>query len=268
MNMFITQILQRFIGPQRIHFLSVVVMLVRRELKVKYRGSVLGYLWSMLNPLLFMLIISFVFSHFFKSIEFYNLYILSGILVWNMTTLTLNVGVNSVVANAALLKKVKIPHWVFPFVALGSALVNFLLALIPYTIIYLWSGKPLSSQIFLFPIVLALYSVFLCGVVMALSMLNVFFRDVGHVLEPILSILFYATPILYDRNNQNIPQKISTLLGLNPIARFFEAFRATLFGRGVLHILDFGILFLISVIVLAVGIFIYKQGKAKVIFNI
>jgi ABC-2 type transport system permease protein len=263
---FSLRLLRKVVGRHRAHYLSLVSMLVRRELKVRYRGSVLGYFWSMLNPLLFMLVITFVFSHFLKGVENYNLYVLSGILMWNATSAALTVGTQSIVSNAGLLKKVRLPVWIFPMVSVCSSLTNFALAMIPYIIFFAFVAARLPNQLELLPIVLLTFFFFLFGLTLILSSLNVFFRDVGHVLEPVMMIAFYATPIIYDRKQGPIPDPVKALLELNPFAHFADAFRASLSVHAYLDVQQVLVLFGLAGVSLATGIFVYKRSVNKMIF--
>jgi ABC-type polysaccharide/polyol phosphate export permease len=251
----------------RVKYLDLVSVLVKRELKVKYRGSVLGYLWSMLNPLLFMGIISVVFSFLMRGIENYNLYVLSGILFWNMVTVSLNLGTSAIVRNSSLLQKVKVPTWIFPVVPAGLGLTNFALSLIPYTLIYLFSGREMPNQIWLVPVLFILTIAFIGGLSIGLSVLNVFFRDVAHVLEPLLTLTFYATPVIYDRHASAIPERVRDLLLLNPFTHYIEAFRAVMFG-GTYHVTlgELVLLTAMSSCSLILGLLIYKNGRRKIIF--
>lgn len=266
---YILEFAKRRIGPTRLHYLTIVWMLVRRDLKVKYRGTVLGYLWSMLNPLLFMITISLVFSHLVKGIAHYNIYVLSGILFWNMVSMSIVGGTGSLVANAHLIQKIRVPMWVFPLVPLGSSLTNLALAMIPFLLVSLVSSVGFSSQVWLLPFVLFVIAVFLLGIALGLSSLNVFFRDVAHVLEPVMTLLFYATPIIYDRQAASMPENISRLLGLNPFVHFVEAFRSVVFsgapslswGKGVLLIAMAGTS-------MGIGGMIYKRVRTKISLNL
>ncbi len=253
---------------ERFKYIRVVSLLVKRDLKVKYRGSFLGYLWSMLNPLLFMLIISFVFSKFMKDIPNYNLYVLSGILFWNMANLALVGGTHSIAANAHLIRKIKLPIWVFPCVPLGTAFVNFVLSLVPFCVVMLWTGHVPGWKIAFLPFVLFLYAIFLLGISLTLSTLNVFFRDVGHVLEPILQITFYATPIIYDRSHSSLPAEFKNILSLNPFTHFIEAARAIMVGNLEQPFVVAGVLMLVASSSLAVGTFCFKKAKSRFIFNL
>jgi ABC-type polysaccharide/polyol phosphate export permease len=256
------------IVKQRLHYLELVSLLVRRELKVKYRGSLLGYLWSMLNPLLFMVIISVVFSFLMRGIENYNLYVLSGILFWNMVTLGLNLGTTSIVRNTPLLQKIRIPIWVFPVVPAGLGVTNFLLSLVPYFLVFTFSGRPWPDQIWLAPFVVAMILIFLASMAVTLATANVFFRDISHVLEPLLTLAFYGTPIIYDRHASNIPEKIRELLALNPMTHFVEAYRATVFGGSSVNWSELGIIAMFTAGSVTLAAITYKSNKNKIIYNL
>lgn len=259
--------LERVFGPERAHFVQVVVLLILRELKVKYAGSFLGYLWSMLNPLLTMLVVSFVFSHFVKGIPNYPVFVLSGIIFWNMTSQSLVLGTHSIVSNGSLMKKIKLPGWIFPSVALGTAMVNLILSLVPYSVLYFASGTRLKPSVFEFPIAFILFLGFLGGLILTLSVMNTFFRDVGHMLEPVLGLFFYATPLLYTRNSPAIPAGFSDLLLLNPFTHFIEALRATLYEGVPLSAVQLASMVGLTSASLAIGAFVYKKNKQKLIFQ-
>jgi ABC-type polysaccharide/polyol phosphate export permease len=250
------------------HNLGLLSLLIRRELKVKYRGSFLGYLWSMLNPLFFMVIISFVFSKMMRGTENYDAYVLAGILFWNMTAQSIIGGTGALVGNAGLLLKVRTPMWIFAIVPLGSAMTNLILALVPYLIFIVVKGISIPVEILLLPIFLLAYSIFLAGISLALSTANVFFRDVAHVMEPIMQLLFYATPIIYDRHNPGIPNHIRDLLGLNPFARFVELFREVVYNPGAVDWAVIASLGGVCVLSLTVGLTIFYKMRDRVAFKI
>lgn len=257
--------MQRILGS-RMHQIELIMLLVKRELKVKYRDSFLGYLWSMLNPLLFMIIISFVFSFIVRGIEDYNLFILSSILFWNFFSLTLNLGTTAIVRNALLLQKVKVPVWIFPVVPAGLAITNFALSLIPYAVLYAWQKHTIPAQLWMAPVIMGLAMVFACGIVLGLSSLNVFFRDISHILEPLLTLTFYSTPIIYDRNSPSMPSYVKDLLQLNPLTHFIEAFRAAILGHGHVSAMNFAVLFCLSASAVLFGGIVYKLCRQRIIY--
>ncbi len=209
-------------------WIDLVSLLVVRDLRVRYRGSFLGYLWSMMNPLLYMIVLSFVFSHIMKfQIEHYPVFVLSGILTWNLFHQSVGSGVHSVVNNGALLRKVRVPESIFPAASVCSMLVNFLLALIPFAIIATATGVKLTPWVLLVPLLLVPYVLFIFGASLFFSTLNVRFRDVGHVMEPLLQITFYATPVVYPEST--LPESYRRLIELNPLTHFLRGFRSVLF---------------------------------------
>ena len=249
-------------------YLDLSLLLVRRELKVKYRGSLLGYLWTMINPLLFMAIISFVFSFIARGVPFYSLYVLSGILFWNLTANSLNIGALSIVNNSVLLRKIRFPAWLFPLIPVLTFSTNFLLALIPYSVIFIFRGPDHLPSLYYVLAVLPLFMIFLYGISLTLASLNVFFRDVGHVVEPLLVMVMYATPIIYDRKSPHVPDKVKTLLGLNPFTRFVESGRDAIFVTTENALRGLPLLLVLSLGSLAVGITVYRLVHKRIIFAI
>ena len=251
-----------------IHNIRLLWLLIGRELKVKYRNSVLGYLWSMLNPLLFMTIITIVFSRLIKGVEHYELYVLTGILFWNMTSMSIIGATNSLVNNSGLLRKVRVPYWIFVVVPIGAAAVNCALAFAPYAVIVLVKGASLQPQIIWAPFVIGLYAIFLAGIGSILATLNVYFRDVGHVIEPILQLGFYATPIIYDRQNPAFPEWARELLRLNPLVHFLDLFRSALFSFEFFSLSSLLVAVCSTVVGLAVSGFVYRRCIANLSFRI
>ena len=262
------QLIRRFFGQERLRQTDLITRLVRRELAVKYRGSVLGYLWSMVNPLLFMAIISVVFSFVVKDIPSYHLYVLSGILFWNLTSNSILGGTHSIVGGASLLRKVRMPVWVFPIVPLLTFSINFLLALIPYFLVFVTTGPDVIPNLWQLPIVLGCFIVFLSGVCLVLASLNVFFRDIGHVIEPLLVMAMYGTPVIYNRHQPGFPEKVSIMLGYNPITHFVEAGRSCLFTAKPLDPSEWVTIFVLAAGSVVLGIFVFRRLKDKFIFNL
>ena len=180
------------------HWLELVVLLVRKEIKIRYKGSLLGYLWSMLNPLLMMTKLSLVFSQVMRdNIPYYPLYVLSGVICWNMFSQSLSSGIHSITLHGFLLRKVSVPAWVFPTSYVFTSCLNMVLALFPFAVISFFKGYYLSWTALQLPLVIFLFVVFIEGVVISLSSLNVVFRDIAHVCEPLLQLFFYMSPVVY-----------------------------------------------------------------------
>lgn len=249
-------------------YLRLVALLVKRELKVKYRGSVLGYLWSLLNPLLYMIVLSAVFSQLVRGIENYSLYVFTGILMWNMTSMSLSLGAVSIVNGGSLLRKVRLPAWVFPVSSAASSSTNFFLSLAPYALLAIYFQAPVNSSVLLFPLVLIAYFGFVLGLSMLIAVANVFFRDVGHVLEPVLTIAFYATPIIYDPKLIAMPRVVEFMLSLNPFGFYARAFRATLMGYGHIDFRLIATLYFCAFVSLLAAFIAYKRSTGRIIYHL
>jgi ABC-type polysaccharide/polyol phosphate export permease len=215
-----------------------------------------------------MLTISFVFSHMMKGIPNYNLFVLAGILTWNLASIAIIGGTHSISNSGHLVRKIKMPIWVFPLVPLASGGVNLILVLVPFLVILYSSGNSLGIGILALPLVILLFAGFLLGAALSLSTLNVFFKDVGHVLEPVLQLIFYATPVIYDRHNPNIPEYAARLLNLNPFTHYIEAMRSCLVYGKFPDAVEFLIMSISSGVSLTIGFVIYKRTKKKIIFKV
>ncbi len=253
--------------PSYGHWFSVVGLLVKRDLKVRYRGSILGYLWSMLNPLLMMGILSIVFSYAMRvQVESYPAYVLSGIVAWNLFAQSINLGVNCFLDNSSLMKKVRMPAWVFPTAIVSSASIHAFLALIPYLVLAHFLSVQLGWAFLQLPIVFGLFYIFIEGIVLVTASLNVFFRDIGHVVEPILQIVFYATPIIYPF--EMIPDKWAFVLKLNPLYYFMEGFRACLYSEELLSVTSLLMMCGLALFSLMIGLFVFARSRDKFLYYI
>lgn len=219
--------------------------LVKRDLKVRYKGSVLGFFWSFGRPLFLMLILTTVFSLIIpigydparaQQIPF-ALFLLSGILCWMYTAGSLHEGVNVLHANASLIRKVAINSAVFPAASVVGNLVHLVLAFSIYLLFLLWFGRGVSPAILLMVPVLAIQTLLVLALVMLASSLNVFYRDVGSLTELLITGWFYLTPILYPVDlalreiATRFPHHATTLQAiylLNPMAPVAIAYRRAL----------------------------------------
>lgn len=246
---------------------DLIVLLVQRDLRVRYRGSFLGYLWSMMNPLLYMTILAFVFSHVVNfKVEHYPAFILSGQLSWNLFQQGMVMGTNSILANGALLRKVKVPAALFPAVSVTSVFVNFLLALFPYAIVAGVSGVPFSFWVLTLPVVVFPYLLFIYGLALTVGTINIRFRDVGHVMEPLLTMAYFATPIMYPIST--LPPEYQRLLYLNPVATFVTQMRRVLFEGLPPYMPHMVAIYLLAGASLALGIVVYRKNRDGFIYNL
>ena len=184
-----------------LRFRQLILLLVVRELKVRYKRSVLGLLWTMLNPLLLMLVYTVVFTTIMPSGQpNFSVFLLSALLPWIFFSTALMQGLNSVLSNQELIRKVRVPQAVFPLSVVGSNLVNFSLSLVPLFVLMVALGQRFSVALVFLPVSVVLLTVFTSGVTLLFATATVFFRDVKHLTEVLLQMLMYLSPVLYDVN--------------------------------------------------------------------
>lgn len=221
-------ILEHFIGTESARKLQrygpLISELVKRDLKVKYRRSVLGYIWSLLNPLLMMCVMTLVFSYMFRfEIPNYPIYLICGQTLWTFFSESTNMAMDSILSNGALLKKVYIPKYIFPVSRTFSSFVTMLFSLAAILIVMLITRTPFQWTILLFWIPLIFLFAFCCGVGMMLSALVVPFRDVRYLYSVATLAWMYATPIFYPLSS--LPEKVQDLIKLNPMYHYINFFR-------------------------------------------
>jgi ABC-type polysaccharide/polyol phosphate export permease len=246
--------------------------LVVRDLKVRYRSSVLGIAWSWLNPLLMMLVYTLLFTVFLEnqSIAHYPIFVLCGLLPWNFFQDAVIQSTTSIVGNAHLIKKVYFPREILPISIILSNLVNFLIGLPVLFILAYATGAPIAWTIILVPITLLVQVMFATGLGLLLSTLNVFFRDTQIILGVLMLAWFFLTPVFYPI--ATVPEK-ATVLGitfnaqlwlrrLNPMASIVASYRDLLYWS-----VPTGIDFLIrtavtSVLVLVIGYLAFERYQS------
>ena len=221
---------------------ALVGVLVAREVKARYRGSVLGFFWSLLNPLLMLAVYALVFQLLLPnrspSTSPYALFLFCGLLPWNWLSSSITDGASSLLTHGALLRKILFPAEVLPTVAVLAQGVHFLLAL-PVLLAALLAGAfgvfgervPIGWSLVQVPLLMLLQAILLLGIGLFLAALTVHFRDVKDLLQTILSVLFFATPVLYTL--KDLPKgRVTGLLALNPLAPLFSGWHDALFyGR-------------------------------------
>jgi ABC-2 type transport system permease protein len=211
-----------------IKYRDLIYQFTSRTLKARYKRSVLGVVWTMLNPLLMMVVLTLVFSSYFKSnIEHYPVYVLSGLMAWNFFSATTQAAMGEMVWSGALLNRIYVPKSVFAFSAIATGLINLGISLVPLLIIALILGVKIQLPILVLPLSVLLLAMFALGVGLILSAAAVFFADMLPVYEVVVTIWFYATPIIYPTSI--IPERWLWLFKLNPLMHLIQIFRDPLF---------------------------------------
>ena len=181
------------------NFRQLIALLVVRELKVRYKRSVLGLLWTMLNPLLLMVVYTVVFSTIWRSsIRNFSIFLLSALLPWLFFSTAVLQGLHAVIGNQELIRKVRVPQAVFPLSVVGSNLVNFVLSQVPLLVLMFALDQPFTPALLFLPLGMVILAVFTSGVTLFFASATVFFRDVRHLVEVVLQMVMYLSPIFYD----------------------------------------------------------------------
>jgi lipopolysaccharide transport system permease protein len=228
------------VARQIVHFAGLLATLTSRELKARYRGSVLGFLWSLANPLLLLAVYSFVFSVVFAprvaGAEPYALFVVSGLFPWIWLSTSLLEGSTSLSANSGLIRKAVFPAELLPMVAVLGNLVHLLFA-VPILAVALLTGRILGSPVggvasLLLPAVILLQLPLVSGLALAVAALNVHFKDVRDLLANLLTLLFFLTPVLYPLEALRGLPALWWAVRANPFTPFTLAYQETLFhGR-------------------------------------
>lgn len=243
--------------------------LIIRDFKVKYKRSVLGIVWSLLYPVLMMLVMAMVFSQMFKfRMEGVNylVYLMTGLVMYNYFSEASNVAMSSVVVNFSLINKVYIPKYIFPIAKTLFVGINFLLTLIPLLVIILITGCSINIWYIVLPYIFVCLLLFTMGIGLLLSTISVFLRDMFYIYGIILTIWNYMTPIFYDISI--IPTALQPIFKLNPLYIFINGARSIiLYGQlpTLVELLSMGA---IGVGVLAIGSIVFKKNQDKFIYYV
>ena len=246
---------------------DLLAQLTIQHLILRYRRNVLGFLWTLLNPLLMMSIMAVVFSSIFGTdLSTFTVFLFSGMVPWNFFNMAVGQSGNSLIANEALIRKIYIPKLIFPFSTTLALLVESVLAFIVLFGIIIAIGGSLSWTLLFTPVAYMLLFIFTLGLSIIVSIATVFFRDLQHVITIALQGLFFATPILY--GPERLKGELKWLVSINPVTPFIELFRSPLYEQALPQpgtLLQASALALCS---LLAGLFIYIRLHKKIVFRL
>lgn len=240
--------------------------LVSRDFKSKYKRSVLGVLWSFLNPLLTMLVQYIVFSTLFKSdIPNYPLYLLSGIVCFNFFSESTGMALQSITGNASLITKV-LPKYIYPLSRVLPSGINLLMSLIPLLLVLLLTWTPVRPAILLLPVGLVCLLEFCLGIGLILSTMMVFFRDTQFLWGVVSLLWMYATPVFYPETI--IPEKFMPIYKCNPLYHIIRFIRIVLIQGVSPEPKAYVLCMIASFVPLAVGVAVFKKNQDKFLLNL
>jgi lipopolysaccharide transport system permease protein len=241
------------------HSWELLYLLTRRDLRLRYQDTVLGFFWTALKPLLFGLVIWFALRKVLKvnTDVPYHLFLLSGLLPWTLFQASVFLSTPLFVLNGSLVKKVPFPSYVLPLATIANNHLHFLLSLPVLVIFLLLSGRtPGPAWLVGVPLLLTVELFLMMGAALALSALDIHFRDLEHLIEVVLNLLFYVTPILYPLSS--VPKPYGDILKANPLASLMEGWR-DLLVRNQLPGLDLWPSVLATAVVFGLGVWIFAK---------
>lgn len=244
---------------------ELIWALALRELKIRYKRSVLGFLWALLNPALLMIVLSVVFSKILVSnIPHYGIFILSALLPWTFFSQCLSYAVDSVVANGDLIKKVSVSKSVFPLAAVVSNMINLLLSIIPLAIIVLLVGLPFFPTWAFLPVPLLALMIFAAGGTFFFATANVYYRDVAHIVQILLQVWFYVTPIIYPLTI--FPASARWMFQLNPLIYPLNDVRLAVYYGQMPRLQSVLASFACGLVALFIGYAIFKKNEDNFVY--
>lgn len=236
--------------------------LVKQDIKGRYKGSVLGFLWTLLNPLLMLAVYSVVFQFVFRSnIEHYPIYLFICLMPWNAFANTIAVGTVSVTNGGGIIKKVYFPREVLPLAVVISNTIQYFFSAVIIFIALLISGVGISWFALFLPLIVLIQAVFSLGLVMMLSAANVYIRDVQYIMNPVMMIWMYASPILY--NISMVPEKYQKLYNLNPMAALMKSYQDILYTKTWPDFTTLGYVAIVAVAFLILGWLVYNKLQRR-----
>ena len=238
---------------------QMIFSLVRRELRGRYKGSVLGFLWTFINPLLQLVVYTIVFSVILRSdIDKFYLYLFVGLIPWIFFSSSLTGGASSVLASKDMVKKIYFPREILPISYVTSAFVNMLFCFIVIFIVVFISGVPINLIAYCYlPVIMIAEYVLALGGALITSALTVYFRDLEYILGIITMAWMYLTPIMYSVDI--VPDRLKPIFYMNPMTPIIVAYRDVLYYGSIPHLGTLAHGFIFGVVMLGVGYFVFRR---------
>ena len=244
---------------------DLLAQLIRRDVTARYKRSVLGVAWTMLNPLGTMLILTIVFSKLFGRIQGYSAYILSGLVIWGFFSQASSSGINNLVRGGSLFTRIYVPRAAFAISSVGTGLVNLFLTLLVLIGVMLVVGVPLTWSILLVWVPILLVSMFSLGLSLLISSVGIYFQDVVQMYQILLTAWMYFTPIIYEVNI--LPAYVQRLILFNPMYHYVELFRQTTYYGEVFTWTQLGWSSLYAFGFLIIGWFVFAQVSEQMAYR-
>ena len=237
---------------------------VKKEVRGRYKNSILGVMWTFLNPLLQIAVYAMIFPYILKQQQpYYLIFVCVGLIPWSFFTTTIIQSTNTIIGNANIVKKVYFPREILPLSVVLSGAINFLIATIIILAFCIGGGKGITWHIIIFPIILLLQMILQLAISFVLSAVTVYIRDIEHFVQIVLMLMFYATPIVYSTATLDASTKtaqfMKQIILLNPMTAIIEGYRSIFYTQTLPDFKGIGIWYIISIALLFIGWLIFKK---------
>ena len=239
-------------------------MWTQREIQIRYKQSVLGAGWAIVQPLVLMAMFSIVFSYFLKVASDglpYPLFSYAAVLPWTLLATSLNFAIPSLVGNMNLVTKIYFPREILPLGSIGAAVIDFLVAGVVFAGMMIWYRAPLTWNVLWAPVILVVQLMLIVGIALPMSAMNVFFRDIRFIIPLVLQLWMYASPVIYPVSM--VPEKWRGLYALNPMVGILEGYRNALLRGESPMTVEFGISTGAAIVLLILGYGLFKRTEDR-----
>ena len=235
---------------------------VKKEIRGKYKHSFLGVIWSFLYPLLQLAVYAIIFPLILRDTQDnYVIFLCVALIPWTFFTTIVNQSTGVIISNGNILKKVYFPRIILPISVVTSAAINFIISTIIILLFVLFSGIGFSKYLIFYPAILLVQYILSLGISFIVSSITVYLRDLEHLINIALMMLFYATPIAY--SSASIPEAFKNIMYLNPMAHIIDAYRAIFYYQQMPDFIGLGVLFIISIVLMISGYFIFEKLQKR-----
>ena len=231
---------------------------VKKEIRGKYKGSFLGILWSFLNPLLMVAVYAIVFPYIMRvQTDNYLIFLICGVIPWVFFTTVMNQGMIIIRTNSGIIKKVYFPREILPISVAVSGLVNFFISCAIIVLFCIFGGIGVSWHILLLPIIALFEFILLLGLILGFSAINIYIKDTEYIVQFIINMLFFGTPILYSVSL--FPERLRWILYLNPMTHIISSYRDIFMYHQLPTLNSFTYMIITSILVLIIGFIIFRK---------
>lgn len=240
----------------------MLYILVRKDLRTRYKASVLGFLWTFLNPLLMLIVYSIIFPYLMRiKVDNYAVFLFVALLPWLYFATTLQSSATSIVANSNLVKKIYFPRQIIPLSLAVSGLINLFLSYLIVVPVLLVARIIPTLNVLYFPIVFIVEFLLVTGFTLFLSSLTVYFRDLEHIIGIVLLAAFYTTPVLY--NIEMLPDKFQRLVLINPMSTIVISFRNIFYYGDAPSFVSLGYVAIFSIVLIVTGMALFQKLQRR-----